>query len=71
LDAVRRAQSEFVQVADKTRFLPRQHSGKLTDIVEGALTQAGTRPYPAGNAAPANSSSAAPAKSANIVDLTI
>ena len=66
LDAVRRAQSQSVQIADKTRFLPRQRSGKLTDIVEGALTQAGTRPPQSGGA-----SSAAPGKTANIVDLTV
>ena len=44
LDAVRRTQLDFARQADRTRLLPRPHTGKLTDIVEGALTQAGVRP---------------------------
>ena len=44
LDAVRRVQSDAAQQALTARLLPRPHTGKLTDVVESALTQAGVRP---------------------------
>ena len=49
VDAVRRVQSDAVRQADRARLLPRPHTGKLTDIVEGALTQAGVGPRAAAN----------------------